>query len=228
MFESFNESARRAVFYARYEASALGEEIIDSQHLLLGLLREGDAVTKELFKQFRVDPGSIREAFPLPDPPPRVSSSAALPLAEDAKKILAFGTSEAHRMGNSTVAPHSLLLAIMRVTHSRAAKLLADRGMRWPDVAEIIEPIIQHIAASEEKNERTPITLRASHYELLDTIASNMQMPETRRASREALVLAVLDAISESGLPSASFASLSEFREVLRDVLRVRWPAEHS
>ena len=49
MFERFTERARRVLFFARYEASQLGTPVIDSEHLLLGLLREGKGVTSRIF-----------------------------------------------------------------------------------------------------------------------------------------------------------------------------------
>ncbi|HEV3485778.1 MAG TPA: Clp protease N-terminal domain-containing protein [Vicinamibacterales bacterium] len=59
MFDHFNESARKALFYARYEASRLGDEVIDSKHILLGILREGDAVTTRLLRELNVRTDAI-------------------------------------------------------------------------------------------------------------------------------------------------------------------------
>ena len=44
MFEKYNEKARRALFFARYEASKLGSRVIESEHILLGVLREGEEI----------------------------------------------------------------------------------------------------------------------------------------------------------------------------------------
>ena len=56
MFEKYNEKARRALFFARYEASKLGSKVIESEHLLLGILREGEDIIKEIFARFNVKP----------------------------------------------------------------------------------------------------------------------------------------------------------------------------
>ena len=53
MFEKFNEKARRALFFARYEASKLGSRVIESEHVLLGILREGEETVTELFRDLR-------------------------------------------------------------------------------------------------------------------------------------------------------------------------------
>ncbi|MCL4810654.1 MAG: hypothetical protein KJ062_23080, partial [Thermoanaerobaculia bacterium] len=56
MFEKYNEKARRALFFARYEASKLGSKVIESEHILLGILRVGDDVTREILARFIVKP----------------------------------------------------------------------------------------------------------------------------------------------------------------------------
>ncbi|HEX9460505.1 MAG TPA: Clp protease N-terminal domain-containing protein, partial [Thermoanaerobaculia bacterium] len=79
MFEKYNEKARRALFFARYEASKLGSRVIESEHILLGVLREGEEIIKEIFSRFNVKPEQIRREVegdrPFVD---RISSSAEL------------------------------------------------------------------------------------------------------------------------------------------------------
>ena len=60
MFEKFNEKARRALFFARYEASKLGSRVIESEHVLLGILREGEESVTELFRRFHARPDDVR------------------------------------------------------------------------------------------------------------------------------------------------------------------------
>src|SRR5258706_14301821 len=82
MFEKYNEKARRALFFARYEASKLGSRVIESEHILLGVLREGEEIIKEIFSRFNVKPEQIRREVEgdrlFVD---RISSSAELPLS---------------------------------------------------------------------------------------------------------------------------------------------------
>src|SRR5438132_425603 len=95
MFEKYNEKARRALFFARYEASKLGSRVIESEHILLGVLREGEEIIKEIFSRFNVKPEQIRREVEgdrlFVD---RISSSAELPLSEESKKILAYAPHE--------------------------------------------------------------------------------------------------------------------------------------
>jgi ATP-dependent Clp protease ATP-binding subunit ClpA len=70
MFEKYNEKARRALFFARYEASKLGSRVIESEHILLGILREGEETVSEIFRRFQVKPEDIRrEIEGSPRPP---------------------------------------------------------------------------------------------------------------------------------------------------------------
>ena len=55
MFERYTEKARRVIFFARYEASQYGAASIESEHLLLGLLREGDGVAARVLRGLNVD-----------------------------------------------------------------------------------------------------------------------------------------------------------------------------
>ena len=60
MFEKYNEKARRALFFARYEASKLGSRVIESEHILLGILREGEETVIELLHRFDIKPDDLR------------------------------------------------------------------------------------------------------------------------------------------------------------------------
>jgi len=227
MFDRFNNAARRALFFSRYEASLLGKSEIDSEHILLGLLRDGNEVTREIFRFCNVDPSKVRAAFPIPDPPPQVSSSAELPLSGTAKKILAHtGFFEAEEGRGETIGPETLLLAILRVGESHAARLLEDLGMTYEAVADAWPTVVQEAAAREEKKERTPIILRASHYDLLDLIRESMPLPIARRASRQQLVLAILDAMASTSIEKVPFQSVEEFTDAVKHQLLLKWPRE--
>ena len=54
MFERYTESARRALFFARHEASRLGSISIETEHLLLGLIRDGNEVTRAIFARWQM------------------------------------------------------------------------------------------------------------------------------------------------------------------------------
>ena len=100
MFEKYNEKARRALFFARYEASKLGSKVIESEHLLLGILREGEDIIKEIFSRFNVKPEEVRREIEGDRIfVERISSTAELPLSEESKKKLWRPCREARALG---------------------------------------------------------------------------------------------------------------------------------
>jgi ATP-dependent Clp protease ATP-binding subunit ClpC len=154
MFEKYNEKARRALFFARYEASKLGSRVIESEHILLGVLREGEEIIKEIFSRFNVKPEQIRREVEgdrlFVD---RISSSAELPLSEESKKILAYASHEAESMLHQYVGTEHLLIGILRVEASTAARILTAKGLNVYGVREETISILKEKEADKQKKE---------------------------------------------------------------------------
>ena len=159
MFEKYNEKARRALFFARYEASKLGSRVIESEHILLGVLREGEEIIKEIFSRFNVKPEQIRREVEgdrlFVD---RISSSAELPLSEESKKILAYAAHEAESMLHQYVGTEHLLIGILRVESSTAARILTAKGLNVYGVREETISILKEREADKQKKELPFIT----------------------------------------------------------------------
>ena len=89
MFERYTEQARRAIFFARYEASQLGSPYIESEHLLLGILRVGKALSGKLFANSPTTVENIRKQIEVHRKfGPAISTSVNLPFSEEGKRIL--------------------------------------------------------------------------------------------------------------------------------------------
>jgi ATP-dependent Clp protease ATP-binding subunit ClpA len=138
MFQRYTESARRVIFYARYEASQYGNPYIDTEHILLGLLREDVALMHEIFGPINLA-GQIRtEIEKAIEPRERISTSVEIPLTADSKKILNFAVEEADRLDQPQVGTEHFLLAILRLPDSLAAKLLIPKGAKVTAIREKI------------------------------------------------------------------------------------------
>ncbi|GMU66484.1 MAG: ATP-dependent Clp protease ATP-binding subunit ClpC [Acidobacteriota bacterium] len=154
MFEKFNEKARRALFFARYEASKLGSRVIESEHILLGVLREGEESVAELFRRFQIKPDDIRRevegerVFV-----ERISSTAELPLSEEAKKILAYAAHEAESMLHPSVGSEHLLVGILRVDGCLAQRILAQHGLDVYSLREDVIAIAKERETAQQKKE---------------------------------------------------------------------------
>ena len=154
MFEKYNEKARRALFFARYEASKLGSRVIESEHILLGILREGEESVGELLQRFKVRADDLRREIEGERVfVERISSTAELPLSEESKKILAYSSHEAESMLHATVGSEHLLIGILRVEHCVAMRLLERHGLELEKVRSEVVAIAKEREASLQKKE---------------------------------------------------------------------------
>ncbi|HZE89225.1 MAG TPA: ATP-dependent Clp protease ATP-binding subunit [Verrucomicrobiae bacterium] len=130
MFEKFTEKAKRVLFLARYEASQMGSRVIGTEHLLLGLLKEGEEVTRELFSRSNINLDMLRSELEEMGPSrEKISTSVEIPFSEETKKALAYAEEEANRMLHTYIGTEHLVLGLLRVEHSAAARMLMEKGM---------------------------------------------------------------------------------------------------
>ncbi len=123
MFERFTEKARRAVFFARYEASQFGSPYIETEHLLLGTLREDRRLTGQLLNASDVE--AIRKQIEQNTlVREKVPTSVDLPLSNEAKRILAYSAEEAEMLSHHWIGTEHLLLGTLREEGCFAADLL--------------------------------------------------------------------------------------------------------
>jgi Clp amino terminal domain, pathogenicity island component len=125
MFERFTEKARRVVFFARYEASQYGSHSIETEHMLLGLLREDNGLRMRLLGR----PGTIesirKEIESRITRGERISTSVEVPISGECKQVLNLACEEAERMGHKHVGTEHIILGLLRVEQSTAATILA-------------------------------------------------------------------------------------------------------
>ncbi|HVS02432.1 MAG TPA: ATP-dependent Clp protease ATP-binding subunit [Thermoanaerobaculia bacterium] len=154
MFEKYNEKARRALFFARYEASKLGSRVIESEHILLGILREGEDTVNELFRRFQVKADEVRREIEGERVfVERISSTAELPLSEESKKVLAYASHEAESLLHPSVGSEHLLIGILRVDGCTAMRILAQHGLDVYSVREELMGLLKEREASQQKKE---------------------------------------------------------------------------
>jgi ATP-dependent Clp protease ATP-binding subunit ClpC len=154
MFEKYNEKARRALFFARYEASKLGGRVIETEHVLLGILREGEETVMSLFAHFDVKPEELRREIEGERVfVERVSSTADLPLSEETKKVLAYAAHEAESMVHPAVGSEHLLLGLLKVETGTAMRILSDAGIDQYSVREEVLSMAREREAQQQKKE---------------------------------------------------------------------------
>jgi len=130
MFERYTEKARRVIFFARYEASQAGSPYIESEHLLIGLLREsGHELRRYLGSRVSAEELHAEIAASTLRREP-TSTSVDLPLTNECKRILAYSAEEAERLGHKHIGTEHLLLGMLREKDCLAARLLNERGLQ--------------------------------------------------------------------------------------------------
>lgn len=138
MFERYTEKARRVIFFARYEASKYGSPYIETEDLLLGLLREDAALARRAFgsedarsRSFGATESirrKIAERGPLGKKSP---TSVDLPLSNESKRVLAYAGEEAERLANRHIGTEHLLLGLLR-EKGKLCRTTAERRRRRP------------------------------------------------------------------------------------------------
>src|SRR5215831_13076894 len=125
MFERYTESARRVIFFARYEASLAGTQAIDPEHLLLGITREDKSLLKQLLPNGSIDKMRSRIMQHLPGHE-AIPTAVELPLAPETKRVLHYAHEESDRLSDRHIGTEHLLLGLMREERSMAAQILFE------------------------------------------------------------------------------------------------------
>jgi hypothetical protein len=150
MFERFTEKARRAIFFARYEASQFGSDFITPEHLLLGLLRDDQPLSRKLGP---AGVQAVREYVTEHSPPSgrRLSVSVDLPLDSACKNALTQAANEADALAHRVIASGHLVLGLLRAEKSIAAEALRTRGIEYQSFRDIVAKLsfTKPLASSE-------------------------------------------------------------------------------
>jgi len=129
LFAQYTEQARRTIFFARYEASQFGTKAIESEHLLLGLMREHPRLADRLHGR-NASASEIRKEIEQRKPPgPKTPTSIDLPLSTECKRALTFAADEGRQMKHQQIGNGHLLVGLLREEKCLAAELLRARGI---------------------------------------------------------------------------------------------------
>jgi ATP-dependent Clp protease ATP-binding subunit ClpA len=140
MFERYTEKARRVVFFARYEASQFGSPFIETEHLLLGLLREYKEVVRHVL--LRQDFDAVRQEVTSRIKPGKpFPTSVDLPLSEHAKRALTYASEEADRLNHRPIDTAHLLLGLMRDEKFASAESLSHLGTHLESLRQRVETL---------------------------------------------------------------------------------------
>jgi ATP-dependent Clp protease ATP-binding subunit ClpC len=166
MFERYDEPARRTLFFARYEASRLGVRKIETEHLLLGLMRGPRGPAGRLLLTLPL--ADIRKEFEATRTGEKISTSVEIPFSAETKRVLQHARDEADELSHSHIGPEHLLLGLMREADSRAATTLARFGLRLENARNQIRDFLAAAA--------TPVAKSAVQAQLDQIMESTRQL----------------------------------------------------
>jgi ClpA/ClpB-like protein len=137
MFEHYTEKARRVIFFARYEASQLGSPYIETEHLLLGILREDKSLVQQCLP-IRASEAVRKSVDAMTPTRSKVSTSVDLPLSPASKRVLAEAGEESDRLKHKHIGTEHLLLGLLREENETAAQILRELGVNLAEARERI------------------------------------------------------------------------------------------
>jgi ATP-dependent Clp protease ATP-binding subunit ClpC len=148
MFERFTDRARRVVVLAQEEARTLSHDYIGTEHILLGLIHEGQGVATKALESLEITPEAVRqqveELVGRGQQPPRAGH---IPFTPRAKKVLELSLREALQLGHNYIGTEHILLGLIREGEGRAAEVLAGLGADLDTVRErVVELLRAHQA----------------------------------------------------------------------------------
>ena len=130
MFNRFTERARKVIVYAKEEARRFNHDYIGTEHLLLGLIREGEGVAASVLQKLGVDLESIRiEVEKLVQPGPQTQVVGDIPFTPRSKKALELAAEEARALGHNYIGTEHLLLGLVKEGEGMAYRVLLNLGL---------------------------------------------------------------------------------------------------
>src|SRR6201994_3828510 len=134
MFERFTDRARRVLVLAQEEARLLNHNFIGTEHILLGLIHEGEGVAAKALEQLGISLEAVREKVEETIGPAGSSTTGSPPFTPRAKKVLELSLREALQLGHNYIGTEHMLLGLVREGEGVAAQVLVSLGADLPRV----------------------------------------------------------------------------------------------
>ncbi|MEM9065924.1 MAG: ATP-dependent Clp protease ATP-binding subunit [Planctomycetota bacterium] len=151
MFERFTDRARKVMALANQEAQRFNHEYIGTEHILLGLVKEGSGVGANVLKNLDVDLRKVRlEVEKLVKAGPEMVTMGKLPQTPRAKKVIEYAIEEARNLNHNYVGTEHLLLGLLREHDGVAAQVLMNLGLK---LEEVREEVLNLLGAGSESDE---------------------------------------------------------------------------
>jgi ATP-dependent Clp protease ATP-binding subunit ClpC len=155
MYERFTDRARKVMQLANQEAQRFNHEYIGTEHILLGLVKEGSGVAANVLKNLDIDLRKIRlevEKIVQHGPGGEQVVMGRLPHTPRAKKVIDYSVEEARNLNHNYVGTEHLLLGLLREQEGVAAQVLMNLGLKLEDVREEVLNLLGHNMPNESES----------------------------------------------------------------------------
>jgi len=183
------------IFFGRFEASQFGSPTIETEHLLLGLLREDKDMANRFFSDLSSTEHIREEITARTTVREKISTSVDLPLSNECKRILAYAAEEAAGLKHRDIGTEHLLLGILREEKCLAARVLSGRGLRLDAARESVSVPVEN-----------PLPLRPGPEVAI------VRDQETAKRIAEAIWLAAYGGQTAGGVPTADLIPRNVWR----------------
>ncbi|TXR52369.1 ATP-dependent Clp protease ATP-binding subunit [Quadrisphaera setariae] len=152
MFERFTDRARRVVVLAQEEARMLNHNYIGTEHILLGLIHEGEGVAAKAMESLGISLDSVREQVQEIIGQGQQAPSGHIPFTPRAKKVLELSLREALQLGHNYIGTEHILLGLIREGEGVAAQVLVKLGA---DLNRVRQQVLQLLSGYQGKEPAT-------------------------------------------------------------------------
>jgi ATP-dependent Clp protease ATP-binding subunit ClpC len=175
MFERFTDRARKVMALANQEAQRFNHEYIGTEHILLGLVKEGSGVGANVLKNLEVDLRKVRlEVEKLVKSGPDMVTMGKLPQTPRAKKVIEYAIEEARNLNHNYVGTEHLLLGLLREHDGVAAQVLMNLGLKLEEVREEVLNLLGAGVESEEPQQQEKPGKKKSQTPALDSFGRDL------------------------------------------------------
>src|SRR5665648_952748 len=155
MFERFTDRARRVVVLAQEEARMLNHNYIGTEHILLGLIHEGEGVAAKSLENLGISLDAVREQVQEIIGQGQQAPSGHIPFTPRAKKVLELSLREALQLGHNYIGTEHILLGLIREGEGVAAQVLQQLGAELQKVRQTVIQLLSGPGGGEEQQAKS-------------------------------------------------------------------------
>lgn len=199
MFERFTDRARKVMALANQEAQRFNHEYVGTEHMLLGLVKEGSGVGSNVLKNLDIDLRRVRlEVEKLVKSGPDMVTVGKLPQTPRAKRVVEYAIAEARSLNHNYVGTEHILLGLIREHDGVAAQVLMNMGLKLEDVREETLNLLGNTSENAESKGQIKVTAP-----VITSALSNQLRSE----------IAILDAKKDELIKSCDYEAAAAIRD---------------